>query len=1279
MLTKSLLKRGLAICMMAVMSFLVPATPLYQSVSQAASVKSDVTYISEVKLYVKKQGTLDDAIKWCESQNEGWQVIKGDLNSGTSGAFTKDVGVFFCYKTTTDPSEAITDLAVMNEKGNYSEGEYELLLKQQKEKYMDMVKNMKGMLAEYRINYEKRVPMAVRAHDYLNNFKDDDSDRLLGDLLLDVEDERLSEILLQANGIVVLTIEQQLAASCDTAKTTWLDRLVKLGGYDGLKNAFSKNLKSGDITKTLDKQYKEKAQVILDNWDDIKERIDRVDYFVEDLSKHATKDEFDNWVENMDVAGGEFVSYEEFLSLAALTDYSYGGKTLFDFFKKSRNEVEKEGLEILYPMAASLTEGQLCALQESVGLFAIVQDALGANIYNNYNAGKAAEIKKSASDEQKEDIQEIIDSIDKITEENDDAKKLSIYDGVDREIFAGGVAVTSETLNRSKGSDSPWTDAFYNSSGVGKYTYIFGVSAASSAILAGVFTYVANHVNFAPIVENIYSTIKDEVNTDIGRLASQFSMKQETVSYIKNYTKDLEAYAEKAFSRRFLKDSQTFKELMDAAEKQSVTYRLFEGLKWGFSVFVILLAAADIALNIYSIYKYYNTEHIPIPHHMVAASHSETEEESYIAYKSVPDQNGDCGDLNGGSCRQWLALYYTKDEKAGEPLLAPGQDENIVMRTGNSSLPGDGYSPLHMFGTPGAAQNLTFADGENGWSYNDKNGGTYLFFTHAAKDKKDRVPEDKTGTVVPGEVLDHVTVRIHPVGDSGKTLSIADDGGGVFRQNVVHLWGISDSSRIFLTRAGDENYHISFYRELGNTKVDGRYFDIDNKGSYDKEKNVIHIVDGNENAINKTWRFIRREDGTYYIRNERSGQYLSLEDTKSTDDGNRAVQSYTPFAWMLEIVDSSNKDTESLKEYDSYTHDGVNSVRWMEGIKDDTLLTDMDIPGTHDAATVRTEYYKCFAQCQLLSIWDQLNAGVRYFDIRLCDESEQTDGLYLIHGWTTNCEDEDGNKLMWSRVKKWIEDFLAKNPTETIILQVKADDVKYFTEKAFQKVFSSWGCLYRGDHIPTMGEARGKVVVLSRMEGKIDYGTGENKWAINVSDWKEGNEKTKSFDNVVNEKGYAVYSQDCYDMNGTDKIKWIRNSLFEGDNTADRLHAEQAPVHPTWIVTYTSCTDSTPISAARKVHSYLKPELYKQKKDGVGTYLGVVCSDFVDEELAWLIYSRNFERGLLKAGYSSVASAKDAGTSLSTGVAAMLGATGLVAGFFIWTVITNKRRRKKRQ
>ena len=155
---------------------------------------------------------------------------------------------------------------------------------------------------------------------------------------------------------------------------------------------------------------------------------------------------------------------------------------------------------------------------------------------------------------------------------------------------------------------------------------------------------------------------------------------------------------------------------------------MIRGLEIGMAVAAILIAALDIAMTAYELYNYYNRDHLPIPHYMVDLSYDENKETSFIAYRGVLDQDGDQGDLNGGGGKQWLALYASYDEDAGDPILAPDGDlHKGVTQRGKSTIP-DGYSPLHFFGKPNAAQNLTFADGDNGWSYNDDEGGTYFFF-----------------------------------------------------------------------------------------------------------------------------------------------------------------------------------------------------------------------------------------------------------------------------------------------------------------------------------------------------------------------------------------------------------------------------------------------------------------------------------------------------------------------------------------------------------------------
>ncbi len=764
----SILKRGLAVVLVAAIGFIGSVQPICPSKSIAASNKTNVSYIAETRLFIKKEGSVDDARAWCESQGNGWKVVDGDLNAGASGAMTKEQGVFLCYRTTNDPNEAITDLGVMNERGNYSEGEYERLLKDQREQYVDIVKNMRVMIDEYRTNYENNVPVAVKAHDFMNIYKEDDSGQLLGDLLLTADEEKLADILLQANGLVVLTIQQQLASACDVSKTTWLDRLSKLGSYDMLKNAFSKNMSTGNVTKTLDKQYKETANLILENWGDIS---DRVADFGDFQKKYGLEDagliELLDWVKDKDIDSEEFADYQEVITLISLIGYEYGkDDTLLSLFAKTADEIKREGIEVLYPMAACLSKGQIAALSESVGIYNLIQNAFGANICNNNDAGMAGTLSKLSSREDKEALDEYTNTIENSIKNLNNGEKISIYEGVDRDVFGGGVAVTTTAKKYSNGVSGSWSGVFFKNGAPAVLSIALGVSAATLSCAAVGFAvaqkFTANTINkivamsteekmisgFNDIIAKTATAFvdggKNAQAAAVAELNENFGSK--AVTYInKNFGTTIDTIDEfETFAERAGKEGSeakaAFNQLKTSVESKKITkqvevanpkYNIYNGLKWGATIFTIALAVTDIVLTSIAMYKYYHVEHIQIPHHMVDISYSENEEAAYVAYKSVRDQDGRPGDLNAGSSRQWLALYCTKDKKAGSPIVAPGNGSDIIVKTGNAQTPVEGYAPLHMFGTPNVPQNLTFADGDNGYSYNDKNHGTYLFFMHS--------------------------------------------------------------------------------------------------------------------------------------------------------------------------------------------------------------------------------------------------------------------------------------------------------------------------------------------------------------------------------------------------------------------------------------------------------------------------------------------------------------------------------------------------------------------
>lgn len=110
---------------------------------------------------------------------------------------------------------------------------------------------------------------------------------------------------------------------------------------------------------------------------------------------------------------------------------------------------------------------------------------------------------------------------------------------------------------------------------------------------------------------------------------------------------------------------------------------------------------------------------------------------------------------------------------------------------------------------------------------------------------------------------------------------------------------------------------------------------------------------------------------------------------------------------------------------------------WMAGIPDDTLLSNMTIPGTHDSPARTTIP---FTKTQNLTITQQLALGIRFFDLRL--RLHKDGRLYCYHG---------GIPLGWPRTLSFesvmdeIWDFLhppsAENePTETVLISINNDN-----------------------------------------------------------------------------------------------------------------------------------------------------------------------------------------------------------------------------------------------
>jgi hypothetical protein len=123
---------------------------------------------------------------------------------------------------------------------------------------------------------------------------------------------------------------------------------------------------------------------------------------------------------------------------------------------------------------------------------------------------------------------------------------------------------------------------------------------------------------------------------------------------------------------------------------------------------------------------------------------------------------------------------------------------------------------------------------------------------------------------------------------------------------------------------------------------------------------------------------------------------------------------------------------------------------WMQDVPDDTLVTALSIPGTHNAGCVSGVLG--LAQTQNLDIDDQLDAGIRFLDIRL---AHYQDDLFVHHDVVFT--DKSYTDVLASCVK-----FLQKYPSESILMSVM--------EESRLDGWLGWlapsevlGTLYRGD------------------------------------------------------------------------------------------------------------------------------------------------------------------------------------------------------------------------
>ncbi len=217
---------------------------------------------------------------------------------------------------------------------------------------------------------------------------------------------------------------------------------------------------------------------------------------------------------------------------------------------------------------------------------------------------------------------------------------------------------------------------------------------------------------------------------------------------------------------------------------------------------------------------------------------------------------------------------------------------------------------------------------------------------------------------------------------------------------------------------------------------------------------------------------------------------------------------------------------------------------WMKKIGNDKSLKDINIPATHDSATKFCDY-SLFASCQNFTIKEQLYMGVRCFDIRV-------EGMKIVHSFCKCKESRFGKQLQILDVIGEMLLFLRENPSETIMMIFKMDSGEN-SARCLEMLFkffieSNEDAFFTENRIPTLGEVRGKIVLIRRTDSLREEA------GIDFTTMPDHGGKDKTTPDIFSPNGKdMVLVQDRYNLKR--KIKWAKavKPLLENGNENEAL------------------------------------------------------------------------------------------------------------------------------
>lgn len=283
------------------------------------------------------------------------------------------------------------------------------------------------------------------------------------------------------------------------------------------------------------------------------------------------------------------------------------------------------------------------------------------------------------------------------------------------------------------------------------------------------------------------------------------------------------------------------------------------------------------------------------------------------------------------------------------------------------------------------------------------------------------------------------------------------------------------------------------------------------------------------------------------------------------------------------------------------------SADWMRRVDDETPLNEIVLPGTHASAAVHTPR-AFFTKTQSLNITEQLKAGFRLLDLQLA-ATEGGSGFRLLYEGSACRVSQYGRDLTLDDVLAQCRAFLYDHPTETVLLSLRLTDPSLSTRRA-QLLLDAYmrenpQVFLFTDTIPTLGEARGRMVILRSWADEL----GLREAAGLPLRWRDqgGSEDLVLQPSAEELESFTLYVQDRYQYPVEDK--W---DAFLGG-----LHGtEDGAVSLSFLSTAGDSRYGHPFEYAKDLNSRLA--------EYDGTLQGWILVDFGSAAIAQRIWRENF-------------------------------------------------------